>query len=72
MSSLPVFVGLDYHQDSIQVCVVNGEGKVLENRSIENESILVERLSTRHGVPQRIALEASCGSAELAEGLATR
>lgn len=72
MSSLPVFVGLDYHQDSIQVCVVNGEGNVLENRSIENESSLVKRLSTRHGVPQRIAIEASCGSAELAEGLATR
>ncbi len=56
----------DSHQDSIQVCVVNNEGRVLENRSIDNESNLVERLRTRHGVPQRIAIEASCGSAESA------
>lgn len=72
MSSLPVFVGLDYHQDSVQVCVVNSEGKMLVNRSVENDAGVVERISTQHGRPQRIAMEASCGSAELAEGLASR
>ncbi len=29
---IPVYVGLDYHQKSIQVCVMNGEGQVLGNR----------------------------------------
>ena len=43
MSSLPVFVGLDYHQNSVQVCVVNGEGKVLENRSVANDASLIDR-----------------------------
>ena len=33
MSNVPVFVGLDYHQDSIQVCVLNQKGDVLLNRS---------------------------------------
>ena len=32
MSDLPVFVGLDYHQDSIQVCLVDQQGKMLLNR----------------------------------------
>jgi hypothetical protein len=27
MSNVPVFVGLDYHQDSIQVCALDAAGK---------------------------------------------
>lgn len=72
MSSVPVFVGLDYHQDSVQVCVLNAEGAVLVNRSVANDGDAIERLSIRHGVPQRIAIEACCGSADLAEELAVR
>jgi len=45
MSNLPIFVGLDYHQDSIQVCVLNSQGEVLMNRSASNNCLeLVERL----------------------------
>jgi len=33
MSSVPVFVGLDYHQDSVQVCVLDADGSRLANRS---------------------------------------
>lgn len=29
MENVPVFVGLDYHGRSVQVCVVAGEGAVL-------------------------------------------
>ena len=36
MSTLPVFVGLDYHQSTVQVCVVDAAGKVLLNRACEN------------------------------------
>jgi transposase len=72
MSSIPVFVGLDYHQDSVQVCVLNADGKVLTNRSVSNDATLVRLLSTVHGEPQRIAIEACCGSADLAEELATK
>lgn len=72
MSSLPVFVGLDYHQDSVQVCVLDEQGKVLENRSVPNRAEAISRLSSRHGVPKRMGIEACCGSANLAEELATQ
>ena len=71
MSSVPVFVGLDYHQDSVQVCVVDGEGRTLFNRSVANELAEIERAVTRHGRPQRIAIEACCGAADLAEQLSS-
>lgn len=72
MSSLPVFVGLDYHQDSVQVCVLDGQGKRLTNCSVENDATAIERAATRHGRPARIAVEACCGAADLAEELAAQ
>jgi transposase len=69
MSSVPVFVGLDYHQDSVQVCVVDGEGRTLYNRSVANELAEIERAVTRQGLPRRMAIEACCGAADLAERL---
>lgn len=72
MSSVPVFVGLDYHQDAVQVCVLNQEGKQLCNRSVANDADVIERFSTRYGSPRRIAIEACCGAADLAEELVTR
>jgi transposase len=71
MSSLAVFVGLDYHQDSVQVCVLDGEGKQLCNRSVKNDVNAIERLATRYGMPRRVAIEACCGAADLAEELVT-
>lgn len=72
MSNLPVFVGLDYHQDAVQVCVVNHEGKLLTNRSVENEAEAIHRVATRHGRPLRVAVEACCGAANLAQELCDR
>ena len=72
MSSLPVFVGLDYHQDSVQVCVLDQQGKQLCNRSVSNDARTIERVATRHGSPRRIAIEACCGAADLAEELVTQ
>jgi len=72
MSSIPVFAGLDYHQDSVQVCVLNEDGKVLINRSLKNEATLIDSVCRRFGEPQRIGIEACCGSANLAEELVTR
>ena len=34
MSKVTVYVGLDYHKDSIQVCVMDPAGKILANRSL--------------------------------------
>ena len=33
MSKVTVFVGLDYHNDTVQVCAMEQDGKVLINRS---------------------------------------
>jgi transposase len=71
MSSVPVFVGLDYHQDSVQVCVLDAHGTRLANRSVANDAAAVARVATRHGQPARIAIEACCGAADMAEELAT-
>lgn len=70
MSSIATFVGLDYHQDSVQVCVLDEAGKQLTNRSVENDAAAIMRVATRYGVPRRVAIEACCGAADLAEELA--
>jgi transposase len=69
MSNVPVFVGLDYHQDSIQVCVLDQQGKVLLNRSARNEFAELGRLVTPLGDVQRVGIEACCGAADLGEEL---
>ncbi len=69
MSSVPVFVGIDYHQDSVQVCVLDAGGKQLANRSVGNSAAEVAGVVRRHGQPVRMAVEACCGAANLADEL---
>jgi len=70
MSQDTVFVGLDYHQKSIQVCVLDTEGEVLVNRSCENSSESLRTLIERFDARQvRVAIEACCGAADLADEL---
>lgn len=72
MSNLPLFVGLDYHQDSIQVCVLNQRGDVLLNRSADNDCLALARLIEPLGQVQRVGIEACCGAADLGEQLVQR
>jgi hypothetical protein len=37
MGTLPVIVGLDYSDRSVQVCVLNEQGQVLGNRGCAND-----------------------------------
>lgn len=69
MSSIPVFVGLDYHHESIQVCVLDSSGKVLANRAVGNSAVAVHDVVRRCGQPVRIGVEACCGAANLAHQL---
>jgi len=69
MSSVPIFVGLDYHQDSIQVCVLNQEGDVLLNRSAPNDPAAVGRLVQPLGIVKRVGIEACCGAADFGQRL---
>lgn len=72
MNSIPVFVGLDYHQDSIQVCVLNQKGDVLLNRSASNDCAELARIVTPLGAVQRVGIEACCGAADLGQQLVER
>ena len=69
MSNVPIFVGLDYHQDSIQVCVLNQQGDVLLNRSAANSIAELERAVKPLGVVQQVGIEACCGAADLGQEL---
>lgn len=69
MSSLPIFVGLDYHKASVRVTVLDGNGKQLSNGDCQNDwSAIVQRVQ-RYGQPQQVAIEACSGAAHLADEL---
>jgi transposase len=72
MNRIPVFVGLDYHQNSVQVCIEDGQGQVLLNRPCENDWLAIQTLSETQGRVVRAGIEACCGAADLAEELAEK
>jgi transposase len=72
MSNLPVFVGLDYHQDCVQVCVLNQQGDVLLNRPAANDAAELGRIVAPLGVVRRVGIEACCGAADLGQELVDR
>jgi transposase len=72
MSKVTVYVGLDYHKDSIQVCVMDAAGKVLVNRSCRNDARALTRLVAAQGNRVRGAIEACSGAADLADELVGR
>jgi transposase len=69
MSNVAVFVGLDYHQDSVQVCVLDREGRRLLNRPCPNDWRAIARAVAPLGRVERAAVEACCGAADLSEEL---
>lgn len=72
MSSVPVFVGLDYHQAEVQVCVLDASGKQLANRRCANTWQAVARVAGRQGTVVHAAIEACTGAAHLADELIAR
>lgn len=72
MVTLPVYVGLDYHQESVQVCVMDGQGGVLANRSVANDVEAIAEVIPRQDVRVFAGVEACTGSADLAEALIGR
>jgi transposase len=72
MSDAPVFVGLDYHTTSVQVCVLDRDGKVLANRPCKNDWQTITAVVAKHSGKPRAAIEACTGSADLADELVAR
>jgi transposase len=70
--TLPVFVGLDYHQNAVQVCVLDGEGRQLLNRPLENDARAIAAAVADLGVVRRAGIESCCGAADLAQELVDR
>ena len=67
-----VFVGLDYHAQSVQVCVLDRQGKLLTNQACENDWRAVQGLVRRRcGQETQVlaAIESCCGAANLADEL---
>ena len=69
MSIVPVYVGLDYHDEVVQVCIMNAEGRCLFNNGMANDSRLIAAKVRQYGQPEALAVEACCGAADLAEEL---
>jgi transposase len=72
MSTVTVFVGLDYHKDSVQVCIMDQAAKLLANRSCPNDAAALARMVAPFGTEVRAAIEACTGAAELADELVER
>jgi transposase len=72
MRRIAVFVGLDYHQDGVQVCVMDRAGQVLANRSSPNDWQQIAAQAHRHGGVVEAAIESCTGAADLAEELLQR
>jgi transposase len=71
MDIVPVWVGLDYHQVAVQVCVLDKTGRLLANRRCENDWLAIQSLAESHGQVKGVAIEACTGAADLAEELGT-
>lgn len=69
MDSVMLHVGLDYHSDSVRVCILDAAGEVLANRNCPNDWRQIDQLTRRHGTVARASVEACCGAADLAEEL---
>ena len=42
-------VGIDYHQESLQVCVMEGDGRIRRNKRIVNDvKKLIETIGAEH------------------------
>lgn len=69
---LSSYVGLDYHQKSVQVCVLDASGRQRLNRSCPNDSRAIIEAVAPYGPVRRVAVEACGGSADLAQELVER
>ena len=69
MNDCTVFVGLDYHEDVVQVCVLDDHGDLLGERRIPNDHRRVVSFVNRFGRQAHVAVEVCTGSAALADVL---
>ena len=74
MPKVTRFVGLDYHQHSIQVCVMDESGKMLKNHKVGNDvgevrRVVIGAIDDGDSCVVRAAIESCVGAAHLADEL---
>jgi transposase len=70
MEIVPVYVGLDYHSDTIRVCVMDADGETMINKNVANDPGAVRDLVRIYGgIVRGVAIEACCGAADFATQL---
>jgi transposase len=72
MKKIPVWIGLDYHQSHVQVCVVDQAGRVLGNGSAMNDWRAIQSRVGSAWAVKGVAIEACCGAADMADELIAR
>lgn len=69
MENVSRFVGIDYHSSKLQVCVMDGMGRVLGNGECRNDVQAVADYVRRYGCVRGMALESCEGAADFADRL---
>lgn len=69
MNSVPLLIGVDYAQDFVQLCALDAQGQQQVNRSCRNDWRELVKAVDGKGIVKRVAIEACCGAADLAEEL---
>ena len=69
MNKIPVSVGLDYAFAVVQVCVVDGQGRILRNRKCENQWQAIAGQVKPDERVEVAVIEACAGAADLADEL---
>lgn len=72
MNTVPLFIGIDYHPSVVQVCVKDAGGKDLAVRRVSDSAEAIHSAVASLGEVKRVAIEACCGAADLAEELVSR
>src|SRR5262249_33215611 len=67
MSTVPVFVGLDYSLTGVQVCVLDHAGPMLGNQKVPDQVDAIVQAAARFGPVPSAAIAACCGASDLAE-----
>lgn len=65
-----LYVGIDYHQNSLQICAMQPDAKIILNQACPNDVGALHRLLLKHEPTEiRAAIEACCGAANFADEL---
>ncbi len=65
MNVSTIFVGLDYHQASVQVCVEDSTGRVLLNRRCRNDyAVIAAAVDPPHGLASGLGSSGLCAASQ--------